>query len=92
MPTLLRHRVLLALLYGCGLRRFELLNIKLFDVDFTEACYTSAKAKDEKTGMFLLANSFAVACELTLMLNILMFGCSMEKTTQVSFSSSPSCC
>jgi len=33
-PKLLRHRVLLALLYGCGLRRFELLNIKLPDLDF----------------------------------------------------------
>jgi len=33
-PKLLRHRVLLALLYGCGLRRFELLNIKLPDIDF----------------------------------------------------------
>lgn len=33
-PQLLRHRLILAMLYGCGLRRFELLNIKLQDVDF----------------------------------------------------------
>lgn len=32
-PQLLRHRLILAMLYGCGLRRFELLNIKLADVD-----------------------------------------------------------
>lgn len=32
-PELLKHRILLATLYGCGLRRFELLNIKLPDVD-----------------------------------------------------------
>lgn len=32
-PDLLKHRLILALLYGCGLRRFELLNIKLKDID-----------------------------------------------------------
>ena len=32
-PHLLKHRIVLGLLYGCGLRRFELLNIKLQDVD-----------------------------------------------------------
>lgn len=33
-PSLLRHRLILAMLYGCGLRRFELLNVKIQDVDF----------------------------------------------------------
>ena len=33
-PSLLRHRLIIAMLYGCGLRRFELLNIKIQDVDF----------------------------------------------------------
>ncbi|WP_439879763.1 tyrosine-type recombinase/integrase [Pontibacter sp. MBLB2868] len=33
-PKLLKHRVLLATLYGCGLRNFELCNLKLPDVDF----------------------------------------------------------
>ena len=33
VPQLLRHRLILAMLYGCDLRRFELLNIKLQDVD-----------------------------------------------------------
>lgn len=32
-PELLRHRILLGLLYGCGLRRSELLNIRIEDVD-----------------------------------------------------------
>jgi integrase/recombinase XerD len=32
-PELLKHRLILAMLYGCGLRRFELLNIKLPDID-----------------------------------------------------------
>lgn len=33
-PKLLKHRVLLALLYGCGLRCFEARNIRLQDLDF----------------------------------------------------------
>ncbi len=32
-PKLLKHRLLLALLYGCGLRSFELRNLKIKDVD-----------------------------------------------------------
>jgi len=32
-PDLLRHRIMLGLLYGCGLRRSELLNIRIEDVD-----------------------------------------------------------
>lgn len=33
-PKLLKHRLLLAMLYGCGLRCFELRKLKLNDVDF----------------------------------------------------------
>jgi site-specific recombinase XerD len=33
-PKLLKHRVLLGLLYGCGLRCFEVRNLKLSDLDF----------------------------------------------------------
>ncbi len=33
-PTLLRHRVLIALLYGCGLRCFEARALMIKDVDF----------------------------------------------------------
>lgn len=33
-PKLLKHRLVLSLLYDCGLRRFELLNIELQDLDF----------------------------------------------------------
>lgn len=48
VPTLLRHRVLLALLYGCGLRRFELLNIKLVDVDFDRSMLHIRQGKGRK--------------------------------------------
>lgn len=47
-PTLLRHRVLLATLYGCGLRRFELLNIKLQDVDFDRSMLHIREGKGRK--------------------------------------------
>ena len=33
-PQLLKHRVLIALLYGCGLRCFEARNVQLPDLDF----------------------------------------------------------
>lgn len=33
-PKLLKHRLILALLYGCGLRCFELRNLQLKDLDF----------------------------------------------------------
>jgi site-specific recombinase XerD len=33
-PKLLRHRLVLALLYGCGLRNFELCRLKITDLDF----------------------------------------------------------
>jgi integrase/recombinase XerD len=33
-PKYLKHRLILATLYGCGLRSYELCNLKLSDVDF----------------------------------------------------------
>lgn len=33
-PKYLRHRLILGMLYGCGLRSYELCNLKLSDVDF----------------------------------------------------------
>jgi len=33
-PKLLKHRLVLAMLYGCGLRCFELRNLQLKDLDF----------------------------------------------------------
>lgn len=32
-PKLLKHRLMMALLYGCGLRNFELCNLKIFHLD-----------------------------------------------------------
>ena len=47
-PQLLRHRLILAMLYGCGLRRFELLNIKLQDVDFDRKVLHVREGKGQK--------------------------------------------
>jgi len=47
-PQLLKHRVVLALLYGCGLRRFELLNIKLQDVDLDRKMLHIREGKGRK--------------------------------------------
>ncbi len=47
-PQLLRHRLILGMLYGCGLRRFELLNIKLQDLDFDRKMLHIREGKGRK--------------------------------------------
>jgi integrase/recombinase XerD len=47
-PTLLKHRVLIGLLYGCGLRCFEVRNIKLPDLDFERKMLHVRKGKGKK--------------------------------------------
>ncbi len=47
-PALLRHRLILGLLYGCGLRRHELLNIKLADVDLDRSQLHIREGKGRK--------------------------------------------
>lgn len=48
VPQLLKHRLILAMLYGCGLRRFELLNIKLQDVDLDRKMLHVREGKGRK--------------------------------------------
>lgn len=47
-PQLLKHRVLIALLYGCGLRCFELRNIQLADLDFDRKMLHVRQGKGKK--------------------------------------------
>lgn len=47
-PQLLKHKIVLGLLYGCGLRRFELLNIKLHDVDLDRKMLHIREGKGRK--------------------------------------------
>lgn len=47
-PKLLKHRLILGILYGCGLRRFELLNIELKDLDFDRKMLHIVQGKGRK--------------------------------------------
>jgi len=47
-PKLLKHRMVLAMLYGCGLRRSELMNIKLVDIDFDRSMLHIREGKGKK--------------------------------------------
>jgi site-specific recombinase XerD len=47
-PQLLKHRILLGLLYGCGLRCFEVRNIMIADLDFDRQKLHVRKGKGKK--------------------------------------------
>ena len=47
-PKLLKHRVFLALIYDCGLRQFEALNLQLSDLDFDRKMVHVREGKGKK--------------------------------------------
>jgi len=47
-PKLLKHRLVLFLLYDCGLRRFELLNLQVSDLDFDRKMLYLRQGKGRK--------------------------------------------
>ena len=47
-PKLLKHRLVLGLLYGCGLRNFELCNLKISDVDLDRKMLHVRQGKGRK--------------------------------------------
>ena len=47
-PKLLKHRIMIAMLYGCGLRSAELLNITLSDIDFDRRMLHIRQGKNKK--------------------------------------------
>ena len=55
-PQLLRHRIILSMLYGCGLRRFELLNIKIPEVDLDRKMLHIRQGKGRKDRYVPLGN------------------------------------
>jgi site-specific recombinase XerD len=56
VPTLLKHRVLIGLLYGCGLRCFEVRNVKLSDLDFDRKMLHVRLGKGRKDRMVPLCD------------------------------------
>lgn len=47
-PKLIKHKVVLAMLYGCGLRCFELCNLELKDLDFDRKMLHIRQGKGRK--------------------------------------------
>jgi site-specific recombinase XerD len=47
-PKLLKHRILLGVLYGCGLRCFEVCNLRLRDLDFDRKLLHVVQGKGKK--------------------------------------------
>jgi len=60
-PRQLKHRVLIALLYGCGLRCSEVRNIKLTDLDFHRSMLHVRQGKGRKDRYVPLGNSLTIA-------------------------------
>jgi site-specific recombinase XerD len=48
VPKLLKHKILLGLLYGCGLRCFEVRNVRLRDLDFDRKVLHVVQGKGKK--------------------------------------------
>jgi len=55
-PKLLKHRILIALLYGCGLRCFEVRNLKIADLDFDRKMLHVKEGKGKKDRYVPLAD------------------------------------
>ena len=56
VTKLLKHRIVLGLLYDCGLRRFELLNIEIPDIDFDRKMLHIREGKGRKDRYVPLGN------------------------------------
>lgn len=55
-PKYLKHRLMIAMLYGCGLRSYELCNLKLSDIDFERDTVFIKKQKGRKDRYVPLSN------------------------------------
>jgi site-specific recombinase XerD len=60
-PKLLKHRMLIALMYGCGLKRSELLNIKIPDVDLDRKMLHIKEGKGRKDRYVPLGDNLSYA-------------------------------
>jgi len=55
-PKLLKHRILIGLLYGCGLRCFEVRNLRIADLDFDRKMLHVKEGKGKKDRYVPLAD------------------------------------
>ncbi|MEX2593314.1 MAG: tyrosine-type recombinase/integrase [Anditalea sp.] len=55
-PKLLRHRLILSLVYGCGLRNFELCNLSITDIDLDRKTLHVREGKGRKDRYVPLCN------------------------------------
>jgi site-specific recombinase XerD len=62
-PCLLRHRVLIALLYGCGLRCGEVRNIRVSDIDLDRSVLHVRQGKGRKDRYMPLGKTLPVILE-----------------------------
>jgi site-specific recombinase XerD len=59
-PSLLKHRIVLSLIYSAGLRGREVINLKLSDIDFERKTIHIRQSKYKKDRIVPLAESMAV--------------------------------
>ncbi|MDD4713568.1 MAG: tyrosine-type recombinase/integrase, partial [Bacteroidales bacterium] len=59
-PSLLKQRVVLALIYSTGLRGQEVINLKISDIDFVRKTIHIRQSKYKKDRVVPLAESMAV--------------------------------
>ena len=59
-PTLLKHRVLLTLIYSAGLRSLELINLKIADIDFERKTIHIRRSKYNKDRIVPLSDNMAI--------------------------------
>jgi site-specific recombinase XerD len=62
-PTLLKHRVVLTLIYSAGLRGQEVINLKISDVDFERKTIHIRQSKYKKDRIVPLAQSMAIGLQ-----------------------------
>ncbi len=65
-PTLLKHRIVLTLIYSAGLRGQELINLKLYDIDFERKTIHIRQSKYKKDRIVPLSDVMAIGLKLYL--------------------------
>ena len=62
-PTLLKHRIILTLIYSAGLRGQEVINLKISDIDFERMVIHIRQSKYKKDRIVPLSPTMAIGLE-----------------------------